>query len=107
MNDVWKAVEALFAFQLGLFRGQGYPAMDVVEDFYGYAQVLTTDLQERIKEVVATRGEIRRLNDDGTADLLLRRPSTSPSGSSSDGGGGDKHAVPCDLVVCATGFQKD
>ena len=56
----------------------------------GYAQVLSYELQTLIKkgEVKATQGEIAALNADGTATLNVG-------------------TVPCDLVVCATGFQKD
>jgi len=96
MRPVFGLVELLFALQNGTLPWSSRSAWrsgDVVKDFYGFAQVLTTDLKDRISSglVTATRGEIVKLNstDPCTAEL-------------SDG-----RTVPCDLVVCATGFKKD
>jgi dimethylaniline monooxygenase (N-oxide forming) len=65
--------------------------MDLVSDFYGYAQVLTPKLKNLLAakgSVHAVKGEIARLRSN---EVELK----------------DGSVLPCDLLVCATGFQKD
>ena len=49
MGPVFALVEALFAYQLQL-RGARAPKLDVVADFYGFAQVLDAAFQERVEK---------------------------------------------------------
>lgn len=89
MGPVFGLVGALFNFQLGT-RGVRQPDMDVVKDFYGYAQVLDTSLKAAVASgaVAARKGEIARLTEKS---VVLT----------------DGTELPCDLLVCATGFKKD
>jgi dimethylaniline monooxygenase (N-oxide forming) len=88
MKPVFGIVEALFAFQLGL-RGPRKPDADVVADFYDVAQVLDSKLCDLVaaKKVDARRGAIAR---------LLPKSVVLTDGSE----------IPCDILVCATGFSK-
>lgn len=88
MGPIFKVVEALFAFQLGLYKHRK-PVMDVVKDFYGYAQVLNSDFNDKVKNksVNAVQGEIASL----TADSVELTDGTK---------------LPCDILVAGTGFRK-
>ena len=92
MAPVFKIVEALFAFQLGLY-GERKPSWDVVKDFYGYAQVLDTSFDCLVKggRIAARKGEVVRLE----ADAVVARMAD-----------GAEKRLPCDVLVCGTGFQK-
>ena len=92
MRPIFGVVEALFAFQLAL-RGVRAPPLDVVADFYGFAQVLDGSFQQRAADgrVRVVRGEGGALSRGG---LALRG---APEGAA---------PLPCDLVVAATGFKK-
>ena len=85
--------EALFAFQLGL-RGVRSPSLDVVADFYGYAQVLDSSFQQAVAagKIRVVAGEAACLASDG-----LHLAGAAPGAP----------ALPCDLVVAGTGFQAD
>mmetsp|Transcript_23623 Transcript_23623/g.63763 ORF Transcript_23623/g.63763 Transcript_23623/m.63763 type:complete len:240 (+) Transcript_23623:828-1547(+) len=88
MRYVFRVVEELFALQLG-HKGTYRPDNDVVKDFFGYAQVLDSSFKNKVSngEVKAIQGEIKRLSKDG---LELA----------------DGSKVPCDALICATGFSK-
>ena len=92
MRPIFGVVEALFAFQLAL-RGVRAPPLDVVADFYGFAQVLDSSFQQ-----AAADGRIRVVRGEGAAltrgGLALRG---APAGAA---------PLPADLVVAATGFKK-
>lgn len=92
MRPIFGIVEALFAFQLNL-RGVRAPPLDVVADFYGYAQVLDTTFQERVAD-----GRIKVVR--GEADALSR------GALSVRGAGKGAAPLPCDFVIAATGFKK-
>lgn len=89
MGPVFGIVEALFAFQLGLNGPRAPPSRDVVTDFYGYANVLSSDLQDTIKAggIQYKPGKVAKLEKDA---VVLE----------------DGTRVPADLIVCGTGFQK-
>jgi dimethylaniline monooxygenase (N-oxide forming) len=88
MGPVFRIVEWLFALQLA-HKGEYRPTLDVVTDFYGYAQVLDSSFKGAVAagKVAAVRGEVAALTADGVR---------LTSGAS----------LPCDVLVCATGFTK-
>ena len=92
MRPIFGIVEALFAYQLAL-RGVRAPQLDVVADFYGFAQVLNTDFQERVAsgKISVVLGEAAAL---GSSGLALKQ------------GGSESKPLPCDLVICGTGYEK-
>jgi dimethylaniline monooxygenase (N-oxide forming) len=81
-------VEALIGFQLG-FKGSYRPKDDIVKDFYGYGHVLDSSFKKaRESDAVDTvKGSIVKLTKN-TAILSCGKE------------------IPCDLVVCATGYEK-
>ena len=88
MGPVFRIVEWLFALQLG-HKGDYRPELDVVKDFYGYAQVLDSSFKQSVAagKVKAVRGEVAGLSAEGVK---------LASGAS----------LPCDVLICATGFGK-
>ena len=94
MRAVFRIVEALFAFQLDHY-GQHRPDDDVVRDFYGHAQVLEPTFINMVgaKQLGAAKGTLARL-ESGAVHYT-------------DGDGAAEASLPCDLLLCATGFSKD
>lgn len=92
MPPIFKVVELLFAAQFRNVTGPTSPfnKVGVVEDFYGYAQVLDYSLRDKVKsgEVDWKAGAIESFESDA---VVLAD--------------GDK--VSADLIICATGFRKD
>lgn len=88
---VFKIVEALFAAQLGQ-NGEFRPKDSVLKDFYGYAHVMGTDFISSLnaKEVRRVRGEIQAIE----SGKITLKPGSAVS------------ELPCDMVICATGFKK-
>jgi cation diffusion facilitator CzcD-associated flavoprotein CzcO len=92
MGPVFGIVQALFAFQLGL-RGALRPAMDVVKDFYGYAQVHDSSFKQAVASgsVALAHGRVERLEPGAVVARLAD---------------GAQRTIPCDVLVCGTGFTK-
>eukprot|EP00986_Skeletonema_menzelii_P019597 scaffold28648_cov154-Skeletonema_menzelii.AAC.1 len=92
MPPIFKVVELLFAAQFRNVTGPTSPfnKVGVVEDFYGYAQVLDYSLRDKVKsgEVNWKVGAIELFESDGA--VLA-----------------DGEKVAADLIICGTGFQKD
>ncbi len=92
MPPIFKVVELLFAAQFRNVTGPASPFLKVgvVEDFYGYAQVLDYSLRDKVKagEVDWKVGAIDSLQSDGA---VLE----------------DGEKVEADTIICGTGFQKD
>jgi dimethylaniline monooxygenase (N-oxide forming) len=92
MPPIFKVVELLFAAQFRNLTGPTSPFLKVgvVEDFYGYAQVLDYSLRDKVKagEVNWKVGAIDSLQSDGA---VLK----------------DGEKVEADTIICGTGFQKD
>jgi len=92
MPPIFKVVELLFAAQFRNVTGPTSPfnKVGVVEDFYGYAQVLDYSLRDKVKsgEVDWKVGAIDSFESDGA--VLA-----------------DGENVSADLVICGTGFQKE
>lgn len=88
MGGVFGIVEALIGYQLG-FKGSYRPQNDIVTDFYGYGHVLDSSFKNaRESNAVDTvKGSIVKLTKN-TAILSCGKE------------------IPCDLVVCATGYEK-
>jgi len=84
----FRLVELIFAIQRGHW-GEYAPKLDVVADFYGYAQVLDTTFLSKWRSgtLKGKRGEVARLCAKGV--------------ETSDG-----TIIEADLVICATGFGK-
>lgn len=89
VKPVFRAVEHLFAFQLGL-AGRIKPSQDIVADFYDTALVLNTDFQKLRKSgsVLVELGQVVEVEDDGVTLQLS-------NGSSAE----------ADLIVSATGYS--
>ena len=89
MGPVFKIVEALFAFQLGLY-GKMSPSTstDVVKDFYGYAHVLDSSFKTAISsgEVQIEKGSVGSVSDDGKGIITT-----------------DGKFIPADIIVAGTG----
>ncbi|CAE7199890.1 FMO1 [Symbiodinium natans] len=90
MAVAFSAVEMLFALQFRM-SGKTSPLFkcDVVSDFYGHAQVLDYSLRDLVAE--------------GKLEWVIG----TPTGFTPDGVTIDGQEVPADLVIYATGFQKD
>ena len=92
MPPIFKVVELLFAAQFRNVSGPTSPfnKVGVVEDFYGYAQVLDYSLRDKVKsgEVDWKVGAIESFQSDATVLAC-----------------GEK--IPADLIICGTGFEKD
>ena len=92
MPPIFKVVELLFAAQFRNVTGPTSPfnKVGVVEDFYGYAQVLDYSLRDKVKsgEVDWKVGAIESFESDSA---VLEN--------------GEK--ISADLIICGTGFQKD
>lgn len=98
MRPVFGIVEALFSFQLGL-GGVRAPKMDVVKDFYGFAQVLDSGFQERVasgKIKVVVGVEAEKITPGG----LQVVPCSGSTATATT-------TLPCDTLVAATGFRSD
>eukprot|EP00511_Aplanochytrium_stocchinoi_P006821 CAMPEP_0204825220 /NCGR_PEP_ID=MMETSP1346-20131115/3140_1 /ASSEMBLY_ACC=CAM_ASM_000771 /TAXON_ID=215587 /ORGANISM="Aplanochytrium stocchinoi, Strain GSBS06" /LENGTH=493 /DNA_ID=CAMNT_0051952761 /DNA_START=102 /DNA_END=1583 /DNA_ORIENTATION=+ len=92
MAGAFKAVEALFGAQFGNLTGKTSPFLkkDVVDDFYGYAQVLDYSMKEAVKNG-KVNWEMGTCESFGENSLKLR----------------DGKEIDADVVIFATGFQKD
>jgi dimethylaniline monooxygenase (N-oxide forming) len=92
MPPIFKVVELLFAAQFRNVTGPTSPfnKVGVVEDFYGYAQVLDYSLRDKVKsgEVDWKVGAIDSFESDG---VVLA----------------DGEKVEANMIICGTGFQKD
>jgi len=91
MAAAFKAVEVIFAAQFNMLRGPTSPLgkSDVLENFYGYAHVLDTTFQNKVKE-----GAIR---------WHIGNPERyTASGLQASG-----EELEADVVVFATGYGKD
>jgi dimethylaniline monooxygenase (N-oxide forming) len=89
MGPIFGIVEMLFAFQFGL-RGDLWPKVGVVEDFYGYAQVQDGSFK-RLRDsgkVLVKRGEMQEFSPDGVRTK-------------------EDDFIETDLVIFATGWKKD
>ena len=76
MAPVFRIVEWLFALQLG-HRGDYRPSLDVVKDFYGYAQARCSTRPHRLAAPVALPAPARRpsrAQPRALASRLRRRP---------------------------------
>ena len=89
MGPIFGIVETLFAFQLGL-RGELWPKIGVVEDFYGYASVRDGSFKKLVDDdsVQVKLGEVQQFMSDGIQT------------NKSD-------VINADLIIAATGFTKD
>ena len=90
MGPVFNIVEALFAAQLG-HRGDFRPTNDVVKDFYAVPYVMGPGFINRVNsnEVGLKKGEVEKLTSGKT--IVLKNA---------------KGELPCDVLLCATGFAK-
>jgi len=91
MAAAFSVVELLFAAQFRNLRGKNSPLFksDVVSDFYGHAQVLDYTFRDKVAA--------------GQIDWASGAPEAYESGGLRVNG----EVLPADLVVFATGFQKD
>lgn len=125
MRFVFRIVEELFALQLAQY-GSYRPELDVVADFYGFGCVLSPEFKKMraSREIVLVRGHVDRVetgSDLAAGDAVVReRPAPKccwggKAASDRLAGGAlayaeledvEERGVPCDLVVCATGFHK-
>jgi dimethylaniline monooxygenase (N-oxide forming) len=89
MGPVFKIVEALFAFQLGLY-GKMAPSSntDVVKDFYGYAHVLDSSFKNALSSgsILVEKGSVGSVSDDGKGVVTT-----------------DGKVIPADVIVAGTG----
>jgi len=87
-TPIFKAVELLFKFQLQQ-TGSYEPKVDLVEDLYGYAQILSSEFKQMRKfdQIDTVHGRIHKLSSEG---IRLQSGET----------------LPCDVLICATGFSK-
>jgi dimethylaniline monooxygenase (N-oxide forming) len=88
MGGVFSIVEALIGYQLG-FKGDYMPKDDIVKDFYGYGHVVDTSYKKACQ-----RNEIDTIKD--SVKKLTKNTVILESGKE----------IPCDLLICATGYQK-
>jgi len=115
MRLVFRLDEEIFACQLGQY-GDYRPKDDVVKDFYGYAHVLNYDFKKARSAgtITAERGVVVRLEQGG---VVMKNPpktrccwgdsqSKDPETYAKISESWDEYTIPCDLVVCATGFKK-
>ena len=113
MRYVFRLVEELIAFHLGHY-GDYRPSMDVVKDFYGYGHVLSSEFKESkaAGNVSLMRGEVVRLVKGGAIVKSPPKTACCWGDSPSDLEAydyealGEEQMVPCDLVICDTGFTK-
>ena len=93
MPPIFKVVELLFAAQYRNVTGPTSPffKVGVVEDFYGYAQVLDYSLRDKVAsgDIDWRIGSIANVESDGAIVL------------------DDGDHVEADVVICGTGFEKD
>jgi dimethylaniline monooxygenase (N-oxide forming) len=90
MKPVFGIVEAIFSAQLG-HSGDFKPDMDVVKSFYSVPYLVDSEFKKSVKSGVITtkKGEI--------GSLLPSKISLT----------NNRGEIPCDVIVCATGFEKN
>lgn len=111
VHYVFRLVEEAVALQLGQY-GDYRPADDIVRDFYGYAHILSYAFKDAKAsgKLAAQRGQVVRLVANG---VVVTSPCTAgcrggapPQDPSACKALSEEYTVPCDLVLCGTGFKK-
>jgi hypothetical protein len=88
MGGVFGIVEAVVGYQLG-FKGEYRPKDDIVKDYYGYGHIIDTSYKQarQNNEFDTMKDSVKKLSNN---TVILE------SGKE----------LPCDLLICATGYQK-
>lgn len=91
MYPIFKIVEALIAFQLGHY-GSFKPDLDIVKDLYGYCNLPLPEFTKALKskKIQLFKDEVNYLTNKNSIVLNF-----SPN-----------KEIPCDLLICGTGFSK-
>ncbi|KAG8465828.1 hypothetical protein KFE25_005398 [Diacronema lutheri] len=105
MALAFRLAEELIALQLGHY-GEWRPSLPMVCDLYGYGHVLSPQFRQlrARKQFDTVRGEVVRLAK-GVA-IIKADPVRGCFSRGSYSKLAEEVAIPCELIVCATGFRK-